>query len=121
MSTQKRQSRGAAIIGVIFSTGFVLAGATASQPAVARVVPAARADHCHGPPSKAWCHDRADARTIRARDAERRIACGPPSKRLHCSLPTKPSASSTPGGEQRGRRWVYYGPPGKSPPFRYRR
>ena len=119
MYTHKSQPRVAAIIGIIISSGVVLAGATIPQPAAARVVAEARADHCHGPPSKAWCHDRKDATESQQQTAARKIPCGPPAKQFRCTLPSESATSSRDAVQaDRARPRVPAGPPGRWPPYR---
>ena len=122
MSTQKPQPRAAAIIGIIISSGVILVGATTPQPAAARVVAEARADHCHGPPSKAWCHDRKDAAGSRQQTAARRIPCGPPARQYRCTIPSESATSSRDAVQRnRARPLIPAGPPGRWPPYRNRR
>ena len=122
MSTQKQRPRAVAIIGTILSTGVIVVSATTPQPAAARVVSEALADHCHGPPSKAWCHDREDARPDRERAAVRRIPCGPPARQLRCTVPQKSETPlETPARERVRKPPLELGPSGRSPPRIYRR
>lgn len=122
MSTQKRKPRVATIIGIMISAVVTLAGVTTPQLAAARVVAEGRADHCHGPPSKAWCHDRKDAAESQQQTAVRRIPCGPPGKQYRCTIPTESAISPQDAVRpDRARLRVPAGPPGRWPPYRSRR
>ena len=118
MSTQKRQSRAIAIIGILFLAGVVLVAATTPQSAFASVVPESRADHCHGPPAKAWCHDRKDAAANQHQAAARRVPCGPPAKQFRCTITPE---SATPVRSNNAPPPIQSGPPGRWPPYRHRR
>lgn len=118
MSTQKRQSRAIAIIGLLLSTGVIVVGAIKPQSAFAGVVPESRADHCHGPPSKAWCHDRKDAAANQHQTAARRVPCGPPGKQFRCTIAPESTTTARSSGT---RAPIQSGPPGRWPPYRNRR